>query len=358
MSGITDRLVTARTPIYVAVLPRAALEKTNGNATLLAAKIYEAAGSPPGTFAVLVGGTFAAGSTVLGTQAGDIAADVARRFTKPADRLFAFANELELAASPAPTGRAEEPGSHQRSSGGLPIGLALLPLGLLTIGWIGYARRRRRDEQIDDLRMVRRAIDDDIASYGTALRILDSRLRVPLADPPTRRDYGRALEAFERAKQATGQMRHPADAEPVTTALERGWYAVASAHARLSEDPVPAHRPPCLFNPQHGPAATEVLWSPTGGSPRRVPSCSADARLISNGSSPAARALRYADGMRPYWETGPVYASWAAGWYASFGPHLLATLLYGTPLGGVLDDPAMSTAESPFDGWAADPADA
>jgi hypothetical protein len=358
MSGITDRLVTARTPIYVTVLPKAALKKTNGDATLLAAEIHEAAGSPPGTFAVLAGGTFAAGSTVLGKQAGDIAADVARRFTQPAARLIAFANELDLAASPAPTDRAEKPGGYHQGSGGLPVGLALLPIGLLTIGWIVYARRRRRDEQIDELRMVRRAIDDDITAYGTALSRLDSRLRVPQADPPTRRDYGRALEAYERAKQAARQIKQPGDAESITAALEQGWYAVASAQARMIGYPVPAHRPPCLFNPQHGPAATEVVWNPTGRSPRRVPSCSADARRISNGSSPAARGLRYADGVRPYWETGPAYASWAAGWYSSFGPQLLATLLYGTPLGGVLDDPAMATAESPFDGWAADPADA
>jgi len=358
MSGITGRLVAAHTPIYVAVLPKAALRTTDGDATLLAAEIHEAAGGSQGTFAVLAGGTLAAGSTVLGKQAGYIAADVARRFTKPADRLIAFADELELAASPAPTGRADKPGSHQQGSGGLPIGLALLPLGLLTVGWIVYASRRRRDEQVDDLRMVRRAIDDDITSYGIALRGLDSRLRVPLVDPPTRRDYGRALEAYERARQAAGRIKHPGEAELVTAALEGGWYAIASGRARLSGNPVPAHRPPCLFNPQHGPAATDILWTPTGGSPRRVPSCVADARRIGNGSSPAARMLRYADGMRPYWETGSAYASWAAGWYVSHGPQLLATLLYGTPLGGALDDPAAATAESPFDGWAADPADA
>jgi hypothetical protein len=358
MFGITERLATARTPIYVAVLPRAALEKTNGDGTLLAAEIHDAAGSPQGTFAVLAGGTFAAGSTVLGKEAGDIAADVARRFTRPADRLIAFANELDVAASPGPAGRAEEPGGYQRSSGGLPVTLVLLPLGLLTLGWVAYARRRRHNEQIDDLRMVRRAIDDDIASYGIALSRLDSRLRVPQADQPTRRDYGRALEAYERAKQAAGQIKRPGDAEPVTAALARGWYAVASAQARMSGEPVPAQRPPCLFNPQHGPAVAEILWSPTGGSPRRVPSCATDARRIGDGSSPAARTLKYADGPRPYWETGPAYASWAAGWYAPFGSQLLATLLYGTPLGDVLDDPAMATAESPFDGWAADPADA
>ena len=358
MSGITARLLTAHTPIYVAVLPKAALKKTSGNATLLAAEIHEAAGSPPGTFAVVVGSTFAAGSTILGTQAGDIAADVSRRFTQPADRLTAFADALELAAAQAPTGRGENPGSRPRGSGGLPVGLALLPVGLLTVGWIVYTRRRRHDEQVNDLRLVRGAIEDDIASYGTAVRVLDSRLRVPQADPPTRRDYGRALEAYERAKQAAGQIKHPGDAEPITAALERGWYAVASAEARLSGDPVPPHWPPCLFNPRHGPAATEVLWNPTGGSPRRVPSCAADARRIGKGISPNARTLKYADGTRPYWETGAIYVSWAAGWYVSFGPQLLATLLYETPLGGVLDDPATATAESPFDGWAADTADA
>jgi len=206
--------------------------------------------------------------------------------------------------------------------------------------------------------MVRAAIDDDIASYGTAVRILDSRLRVPQADPPTRRDYGRALEAYERAKQAAGQIKQPRDAEPITAALEHGWYAVVSAEARLSGHPIPPHWPPCLFNPRHGPAETEVLWNPGGGSPRRVPSCAADARRIGKGIAPNARTLKYADAMRPYWETGAAYASWAAGWYISFGPHLLATLLYDTPLGGVLDDPATATAESPFDGWSADPADA
>jgi hypothetical protein len=359
VSEIEALLDRAHTPIYVAVLPKSALEESGGNGTLLAAKIHKSAGSPPGTVAVLAGTTFAAGSTVLGKGAGDIAADTARRLTTPAERIAAFIAGIERAASRPPTAVADEPAVDHRSSSAFPIGwVVLLGVGLATFAWAAHWRRRRRDEQANGLRLVRGAIDADIITYGAALRELDSRLRVSTVDRRMRGAYGRALEAYERAKQAATRVHQLDHVEAVTRALEGGWYALACARAGLGGEPIPLRRPPCLFNPQHGPGTTEIVWTPGGADPRRVPACAEDARRISSGSPPNARMVRYSDGLRPYWETGAIYATWAQGWYAEHGRLLLATLLYGTPLGEIWDDPTMATAESPFDGWATDTAEA
>jgi hypothetical protein len=356
-SGIGDRLDRAATPIYIAVLAKDTLEQADGDATLLAAEVHEAAGSPEGTVAVLVGNTFAAGSTVLGRRAGDIAADVARRFTRPAARLIAFADEIQLAVSRPPAELAEQPGVSHRRSGSFPISWLLLLLVLATAGWLIYVRRQRRDEEADGLRMVARAVDADLAAYGAALRALDSGLRLASADPPTRRAYGQALEAYERAKQAASRTIRLSDVQMVTAALEHGGHALASARARLAGERAPERRPPCLFNPRHGPANRDVAWSPPDGEARLVPCCVADARRLSTGHQPHVRMVRYGDGMRPYWDTGPAFASWAQGWYAAHGPVLLQTLLYGTALGDVWDDPTTPTAESPLDDLVGDPAE-
>ncbi len=357
VSHIADRLNRAATPIYIALFPKDILKKTDGNATLLAAEVHQAAGSPEGTVAVLAGGTFAAGSTILGVRARNIAAEVALRVTKPADRLMTFIDGIGLAATSPPAELAEQQGTSHRQSDQLSVGW-LLPAAVLgAAGWLLYLRRRRRNREADGLRMVIRAVDEDLAAYGRELRALDSRLRVAAADAPTRSDYGRALEAYERAKQAASRTTHLDEVETVTAALEQGGHAVASARARMAGEPPPAHCPPCLFNPQHGPAARDIAWTPPGNDSRPIPCCVADARRLSKGEPPDVRMVRYGDGIRPYWDTGPAYASWAQGWYVAYGPRLLPMLLYGTALGDVWDDPTTPTAESPLDDLVGDPAE-
>ncbi|MCI0686825.1 MAG: hypothetical protein L0Y54_06245 [Sporichthyaceae bacterium] len=73
-------LTDATVPIYLAVLPRSAAG-ANGNLDELPLRIYQASGERPGTYAVLVGGYFAAGSSELGPRASELA------------RLAAAANE-------------------------------------------------------------------------------------------------------------------------------------------------------------------------------------------------------------------------------------------------------------------------
>ena len=44
--------------------------------------------------------------------------------------------------------------------------------------------------------------------------------------------------------------------------------------------PLPAKRPPCFFNPAHGPSSQNVEWAPPGGVARDVPACPADAERV------------------------------------------------------------------------------
>ena len=48
----------------------------------------------------------------------------------------------------------------------------------------------------------------------------------------------------------------------------------------------PTRRPPCFFNPAHGPSAVDVDWAPPGGQQRQIPVCPADADRLSQGAEP------------------------------------------------------------------------
>ncbi|MDP9393106.1 MAG: hypothetical protein M3Q27_02075, partial [Actinomycetota bacterium] len=97
--------------------------------------------------------------------------------------------------------------------------------------------------------------------------------------------------------------------------------------------PLPARRPPCFFNPQHGPSAEDVQWAPPGGAPRPVPACAADAERVRHGAEPDTRKVLVGAQRRPYWEAGPAYAPWAQGYYA---PYAMSGLLPGVLLGAVM----------------------
>lgn len=352
-ANLSDRLRRSRTPTYVAVLTADTLAEAGDPGTLVA-EIQRAAGDRPGTYGVVVDETFTAGSTVIGRQAAAIADRIAGGSLEPAQRIISFADQVEFTAMEPPTQLPIEPGASQERASGLPVLWVLLGAGGLLLAWPFVAKRRRRSRERDDLHHVRRTVDDDITSYGASLRSLDRELSVSAADRTATATFAHAHESYERAKNAATRVGHLDDARAVTAALEEGWYAIASAHAHHAGRPVPEHRPPCLFDPRHGPAAAEVPWAPgADGELRAVPACHADVLRLAEGRAPESRMVSYGGGRRPYWETGPSYAPWAEGWYDDHGP-LLYAALWDTPLGEAWDDPAMATAESPFDGWSND----
>ena len=96
-------------------------------------------------------------------------------------------------------------------------------------------------------------------------------------------------------------------------------------------------RPPCFFNPQHGPSVEDIDWAPAGGQLRPVPVCAADAERVAVGADPLVRKVVTGDGhtRRAYWEAGPAYAEYNRGYFNSYaGSGLLPGVLMGAMMFG------------------------
>jgi hypothetical protein len=169
---------------------------------------------------------------------------------------------------------------------------------------------------------------------------LDAATAGRALDEATTQDYRRALDAYDSAKAALDRMQRPEDARAVTETLEDGRYAVSCVRARFAGEPIPVRRPPCFFNPQHGPSTEDVDWAPPGGLPRQVPVCAADAERVKLGAEPDTRKVLVGNQRRPYWEAGPAYQPWAQGY---FGGYAMSGLLPGVLMGAILG--------SSFGGW-------
>jgi hypothetical protein len=199
--------------------------------------------------------------------------------------------------------------------------------------------------RVADLEAVRRVSDEDVTRFGEELQRLDSDLLTETLDEPTRQDYQRALDSYESAKDSMTRLTRSEDVKHVTEALEDGRYAVACVRARVAGRPLPVRRPPCFFNPAHGPSTTDIDWAPPGGQPRQVPVCAADADRVAQGAEPDVRTVPQGAGRVPYWQGGPAYSPWASGYFAGYATSgLLPTFL----LVGMLS-PGWMGGGDPFD---------
>jgi hypothetical protein len=225
--------------------------------------------------------------------------------------------------------------------------LGLVVLAVVYLVRAGGQKRARAElgaRSEADLGAVRRVADEDVTRFGEELQRLDTELLTETLDEPTRQDYQRALDSYESAKESLRLTAHPDDIRHVTQALEDGRYAVACVRARTQGEPLPVRRPPCFFNPAHGPSTTDMEWAPPGGRPRQIPVCAADADRITQGADPDVRTVPRGVGRVPYWQAGPAYSPWASGYFSGYATSgLLPGFLLGTLLspgwdGGGWDD--------------------
>jgi hypothetical protein len=145
---------------------------------------------------------------------------------------------------------------------------------------LGKRRRQRHDAELaerDAFRHVRRAADEDVTRFGEELTSLHLETLTTELDEDMRGDYQRALDAYEDAKAALSRATTAADVTGVTRTLADGRFSHACVLAAQAGDERPARRPPCFFDPAHGPASRDVEWAPPGGVPREVPVCFRDA---------------------------------------------------------------------------------
>src|SRR6476469_3368230 len=221
--------------------------------------------------------------------------------------------------------------------------LALLIVAALILGGVAlYRRHAIGQRQAEERRALetqlatsKRAADEDVTKFGEELQRLDSDVAGHKLDEAMQQDYQRALDAYDNAKMSLDAVTQPEEIRHVTEILEDGRYAVACVKARIAGEPLPAKRPPCFFNPAHGPSSQDVSWAPPGGVPRSVPACPADAERVLAGADPYIRTVQVGAQRVPYWEGGQAYAPWAQGYYSRWnGSDMLSGMLIGGLLFG------------------------
>src|SRR4051794_8470574 len=215
--------------------------------------------------------------------------------------------------------------------------LVVLVLVALVIAAV-VASRRGKERQLEQRRVelepVRKLAFEDVTALGTDLQDLDAELAGRELDAGARADYQRALDAYESAKLSADRLTEPAQVRHVTEILEDGRYAIACVRARVAGEPLPNRRPPCFFDPRHGLSVTDVEWTPPGGTPRQVPACALDAERVRSGAEPDTRQVMVGAQRMPYYEGGPAYAPYAAGYFGGGMNMLFTGLLVGSLLDG------------------------
>jgi hypothetical protein len=330
-------------PLFVAVLPEGAREEAPGNDPDRLPGLLARALRENGTYAVVTGTRLSAGSTLFrpGTSTRLVEEAIREHRGQGLDGILTgFVDSVGAERRGLATGGGE--GDSSGGDGGDGAG-GLVILGLLAAGGgafaISLARRRRRKaaERAEHVAELRAAARDDLVALGDDVRAIDLDVEMPDADPRAREALAVALERYEQAEGALDRAQRPEDFEPITKALEEGRWSMEVAKAHIAGRPPPERRPPCFFDPRHGPSTRDVEWAPPGGQPRPVPVCEADAVRIESGEDPRAREVMVGGRPTPYYDAPGYFAPWAGGYFGGFAPAFggfLPGLLFGSLLGG------------------------
>lgn len=186
--------------------------------------------------------------------------------------------------------------------------IALGSAGLIAAA-LGLRRHRRhaeaeREDAEAELAAVRHLAEADAVMFGEELARLDARVAGAELDEDARTHYQTALDAYESGLRVIDRLRSAGGVGDVVDTLAAGRYAVACVLASLEGTPLPRFRPPCFFDPRHGPATTEVMWHPRGQGTRKVPACSQDAARQSQGATVDVTTVQIGGVKMPYWATG------------------------------------------------------
>ncbi len=304
---------------FVAVLPAGA---GSGN---VAQQIGERA-RINGTYVADVDRTWTAASTDLRSgQATQLIADASQgREDDAAGTLGAFVPSV-ADARPGQSGGGGV-------SGGLIAILAAVAGGGGLLAW--RSQRRRKARQAAEVAELHKVARDDLDAIGEDIRLLEIDVDMPGADPRAKERYGEAVLAYTRAEEGLDLARTSAAFQPIGQALEEGRFALAAAKAHLAGRDEPERRPPCFFDPRHGPSVTDVEWEPARGATREVPVCAADAARLEAGEEPDSRHVTVGGERMPYYQAPGYYGGYyASGMFGGFGG-FLPGVLFGSMIGG------------------------
>ena len=219
------------------------------------------------------------------------------------------------------------------------IVVVLAVLGAVAVG----ASRRNKERELarreDELAPVKKLAFEDITAFGEDLQQLDLEMSGHELDAGATADYQRALDAYESAKTAGDSINGPEDIRHVTAIVEDGRYAIACVRSRVAGEALPTRRPPCFFDPRHGPSVADVPYVPPDGIERDVPACALDVERVRAGAEPDVRKVMVGPQRVPYWQGGRAYEPYAMGYFGAFGPMtwmFMGGMMFGD-LGGGYD---------------------
>jgi hypothetical protein len=314
-------------PLYVAILPVAAENETGGNPDGVLQALHDGL-TRDGTYAVVVGKHFRAGSqgVLQPGVAGQLATQAlaAHRSEGVTATLIDFVHRVAAARQNGGTA----PDNGTGTGGGILIGLLVLA-GVLFLGVHAVRARRRRQTELAE---VKAAAHDDLIALADDVQKLEQPVE---ANPKAKRAYEEALDDYAQASSAYDRANQSAQLEAVAGSVEEGRWHMACAEALLAGKPPPERRPPCFFDPRHGPSVRDVDWAPAGGAVRQVPACEACALAVERGEEPAPREVVAGGRRMPYWNAPSYFGPWAGGYFAPFGgTGFLSGLFVGELLGG------------------------
>jgi LPXTG-motif cell wall-anchored protein len=318
-------------PLYIVVMPGSVADSFGGDPVSVLREIQSRLGRP-GTYAGLIGNHLRAGATGGILQQGEAGRLATEAFN--AHRSDGVAAVLTDFVDRVGSARAGGGGGSSGDGGGGSGTGSLILLGLLGAGGGAFylSRRRRKRQELEEVKHVAR---DDLVALGDDIRALDMDVAMPNTNPEAKAHYNQAVEIYTDAEQRFDAARQPQDLEPVSSELEHGRYEMEAAKAILDGRPVPERRPPCFFDPRHGPSTRDVDWAPPGGTPRPVPACEADALRVEEGLDPNVREIDYAGQRVPYWAAPSMFTPFFGGFYGGFGfGGFLPGLLIGEMIGG------------------------
>ena len=148
-----------------------------------------------GTYAVVVGGQFRAGSNVL--ERGQAARVATEAFEEHGDEglaatLLAFVDGVA----------AERSGSADSGSEETSLWPILAVVGAGGFGFVLLRRRRRARREREALATGKTVAQEDLLALADDIRALDLDVEMPDVDREAKEHYGRSVEAYERADRA------------------------------------------------------------------------------------------------------------------------------------------------------------
>jgi hypothetical protein len=312
-------------PVYIAILRQAAEDETGGDADGVVQAIHDGLGRP-GTYAVLVGRHFRAGSE--GVLERGVAGRLATEALDEHGGEGVTATLLDFIDRVAAARR--QGGDDDEPSGGGGVLIILLLVGGAAFVLFRLYRKHRRTQT--ELAEVKAAAHEDLIALADDVQ----KLEEPVESKQGAKDeYAKALDSYDKATRSFDRARQPKELEAVTSALEEGRYHMAAAQAIVEGRQPPERRAPCFFDPRHGPSTRDVEWAPPGGTVRKVPACEADAQAVERGAEPASREVLAGGRKVPYWSAPPYFGPWAGGYFMPFGgAGFLSGLFVGELLGG------------------------